>query len=212
MKKITALLCASVMTLGLSSSVLAAGSITVPATKITATAPSGEKLSATSIKDLTTGILNVIVTDPDVSSIVDMYLNGDPDKAYDLIKKLAGDNVLTEDENEIDLDDYEPVDVLSLIDTKNFSVNQETGEIEVVTDFEMSEGKTIDDYLVCVINPAADPEDEADAETEEAYTNAAAEDEDPKRIAFVEPVLDDEYNFTYDLGYYPALVQILETV
>lgn len=186
MKKLVALLCAVVMVMSLSSAVMAKGSITGPVTGITATTPDGKELQSTSIADLSSADLDAAIKSTEVRAIVDSYLSGDPEKAMAGIKALAGEDPKTTSGKSIDLDKCEPVDTMSLISTDDISVDPVTVNISVTTDFQLSEGKSIEDYVVAVINP----------ETGE--------------VTFVEPTADADGKVAYELPFYPALAQMME--
>lgn len=207
MKKIIAVMCSAVMTMSLAvPAMAAAGSITSPATSITATTEAGDELVSSAVSELTAEDIKEIVTNADVLSIVNKYLDEKADEAYDMIKDYAlelfgEESITTVSGTEINLDDYEPVDLLALIDDESLGLDFTSEKVEVATDFEMSEDKTIDDYIVCAINPF-DKDD---------YSNEDTDDDISDQIAFIEPELNEDDEFSYEITFYPLLVQILET-
>lgn len=186
MKKLVALLTSAVMALGLSTAVFAT-SITGPVSNVTASTASGEALKASSVADLTTEVLDKVVKNPEVRSIVDTLVAGKAEEAYELLVDLAGEDLTLEDGTPVDLNNYAPVDTLALVNTDSVAVDPVTEEIEVTSDFVLSEGKAIEDYLEVTINPASGD------------------------VAVVKPEMDEVTNkFSYKLGFYPAFVQTVE--
>lgn len=195
MKKLVALLCTIVMVFSLSSAVMANGSIASLVTEVTATTSTGETLVATALAEVSPETLSAVIKNAAVQQMVDTIISGNAEEAYAQLVELAGVAPKTTTGKAVDLNEYDAVDVMALIDTEDVTVNPVTGTIEVATEFEMAEGKTVEDYLVAVVNPAF--EESADA----------AEDE--SAVSLVEPTEKDG-KFTYELPFYPALTQILE--
>lgn len=192
MKKLVALLCTAVMVLGLSSAVMANGSVTKPTPTLTGTTPSGVTVTQASA-DAVQKVANA-----DVQKVLDLQKD-DPAEAYTALKDLAADQELkTADGTVIDLNDYDAASAMTGMGSAEELAKLADGTLTAadivvedttmtVGDFEVAADKDISDYVVLVVNPVTG------------------------EITPVVPTLVDGA-FTFVAPFHPAEIQIVEKV